>query len=77
MRRPIAAQFFKTGQTGAGAAICEDIIPSYRARLIPRDPFQTIDFDGVGALMTIGVEKGRATRPDLKIGMSTAVSDLR
>src|SRR5262249_4157053 len=37
--------------------------------LIPRDPFQSIDFDGVGALMKIGVEKGRATRKDLKIGI--------
>ncbi len=27
--------------------------------LVPRDPFQTIDFDGVGGLMKIGVEKGR------------------
>jgi pyruvate,orthophosphate dikinase len=38
-------------------------------QIIPRDPFQTIDFDGVGALMRIGVEKGRATRADLKIGI--------
>jgi pyruvate,orthophosphate dikinase len=37
--------------------------------LIPRDPFQSIDFDGVGALMKIGVEKGRVTRRDLKIGI--------
>jgi pyruvate,orthophosphate dikinase len=37
--------------------------------LIPRDPFQTIDFDGVGGLMRIGVEKGRQTRGDLKIGI--------
>jgi pyruvate,orthophosphate dikinase len=37
--------------------------------LMPRDPFQTIDFDGVGGLMKTGVEKGRATRADLKIGI--------
>jgi pyruvate,orthophosphate dikinase len=37
--------------------------------LIPRDPFQTVDFDGVGGLMRIGVEKGRQTRGDLKIGI--------
>src|SRR5438105_2772298 len=37
--------------------------------LIPRDPFQTIDFDGVGALMRIGVQNGRSTRADLKIGI--------
>jgi pyruvate,orthophosphate dikinase len=38
-------------------------------QLIPKDPFQTIDFEGVGALMKIGVEKGRGTRKDLKIGI--------
>ena len=32
-------------------------------------PFQTIDFDGVGGLMKQGVEKGRASRSDLKIGI--------
>jgi pyruvate,orthophosphate dikinase len=37
--------------------------------IVPRDPFQTIDFEGVGALMQIGVEKGRKTRPDMKIGI--------
>jgi pyruvate,orthophosphate dikinase len=36
---------------------------------VSRDPFQTIDFDGVGGLMKIGVEKGRAARADLKIGI--------
>ncbi len=37
--------------------------------IVPADPFQTIDQDGVGALMRIGVEKGRGTRPELKIGI--------
>jgi pyruvate,orthophosphate dikinase len=38
-------------------------------QIIPVDPFQTIDFDGIGGLMKIGVEKGRAARPGLKIGI--------
>jgi len=33
------------------------------------DPFQSIDPNGVAALMRIGVEKGRKTRPNLKIGI--------
>ncbi|MEV0969250.1 pyruvate, phosphate dikinase [Microtetraspora glauca] len=32
-------------------------------------PFESIDRDGVGRLMRIGVEEGRRTRPDLKIGI--------
>ncbi len=40
-----------------------------RADILPADPFATIDQDGVGALMQMAVEKGRATRPDLKIGI--------
>ncbi|MEA3239960.1 MAG: pyruvate, phosphate dikinase, partial [Pseudomonadota bacterium] len=34
-----------------------------------RDPFVTIDIDGVGALVEMGVNKGRQTRPDLKVGI--------
>jgi len=34
-----------------------------------RDPFQTIDEAGVGALIHIAVERGRASRPGLKIGI--------
>jgi pyruvate,orthophosphate dikinase len=33
------------------------------------NPFQTVDAAGVGALMEIGVKRGRATRPDLKVGI--------
>jgi pyruvate,orthophosphate dikinase len=32
-------------------------------------PFETIDIDGVGELVKIGTEKGRATRPGLKVGV--------
>ncbi len=37
--------------------------------LVPRDPFQVIDFDGVGGLMEIGVQRGRAADAKLKIGI--------
>ena len=32
-------------------------------------PFETIDVDGVGELVRIGTARGRATRPDLKVGV--------
>ena len=37
--------------------------------IVPNDPFQTVDQAGVGSLMKMGVEKGRGTRKDLKIGI--------
>ena len=37
--------------------------------IVGRDPFQTIDTEGVGGLMRMGVEKGRGTRADLKVGI--------
>jgi len=33
------------------------------------DPFQTIDFDGVGKLIEMGVKGGRSVKPKLKIGI--------
>ncbi len=38
-------------------------------RILKDDPFRTVDEDGVGGLMRMGVERGRATRADLKIGI--------
>ncbi len=37
--------------------------------LLPRNPFEVIDFDGVGELVKLGTERGRATRPGLKVGV--------
>ncbi|MFA9495088.1 MAG: pyruvate, phosphate dikinase [Candidatus Bathyarchaeota archaeon] len=37
--------------------------------LLPSNPFQVIDREGVGQLMKLCVDKGRATRPDLEIGI--------
>jgi len=34
-----------------------------------RDPFVSIDVDGVGELVKIGVERGRSVRPDIKLGI--------
>jgi len=38
-------------------------------KMLSADPFQTIDQEGVGQLITMAVQKGRATRPDLKVGI--------
>ena len=37
--------------------------------LLPHDPFQHVDTEGVGELMRMAVEKGRQTNPDLPIGI--------
>ncbi|MFN2519769.1 MAG: pyruvate, phosphate dikinase [Candidatus Limnocylindria bacterium] len=38
-------------------------------KIIADDPFQVIDREGVGAMMRMGVERGRETKPDLKVGI--------
>jgi pyruvate,orthophosphate dikinase len=40
-----------------------------KKKILPADPFVTIDRKGVGQLMKIGVEKGRETKPNLEIGI--------
>jgi len=37
--------------------------------LLPADPFETIDEQGVGELVRVAVERGRAARPDLSLGI--------
>ena len=45
-------------------------LPHYiKEGILPKDPFQAVDQEGVGQLMKWGVEKGRSTRPNLKIGI--------
>jgi pyruvate,orthophosphate dikinase len=71
------AQFFSFGtndltQTGLGMSRDDygSFITHYQETdLIPKDPFQVIDFDGIGGLMQIGVERGRSADKDLKIGI--------
>jgi pyruvate,orthophosphate dikinase len=71
------AEFFSFGtndltQTTIGLSRDDSsrFLPGYVDRgLVEYDPFQTIDIDGVGELVKIGVEKGRKTREDLKIGV--------
>jgi len=38
-------------------------------KIIPADPFQVLDREGVGAMMRMAVERGRKTKPNLKIGI--------
>jgi pyruvate,orthophosphate dikinase len=71
------AQFFSFGtndltQTGLGMSRDDygSFITHYQENdLVPKDPFQVIDFDGIGGLMQIGVERGRSADPNLKIGI--------
>ena len=45
-------------------------LPDYlETKILPKDPFATIDFDGVGELIKMGIERGRSTRPDLQVGI--------
>ncbi len=71
------AEFFSFGtndltQTTYGLSRDDtaSIIEDYRRKgIFPYDPFTTIDPVGVGELVRIGVERGRATRPSLKLGI--------
>ncbi len=41
----------------------------YDKKIYEQDPFAKLDRDGVGVLVKIAVEKGRETRPDIKLGI--------
>src|SRR6185312_765978 len=72
-----SAEFFSFGTndlTQTAFGISRDDAASflgiYTARgILPADPFVSIDREGVGALVRIGVERGRKTRKGLKVGI--------
>jgi len=72
-----SAEFFSFGtndltQTCLGMSRDDSgsFLPAYQAaEIIKTNPFASIDMTGVGQLMKIGVDKGRSTRSDLKIGI--------
>ena len=71
------AQFFSFGtndltQTTFGFSRDDvnKILPTYIAEgILKQDPFAALDRDGVGQLVKIATERGRKTRPDLKVGI--------
>jgi len=71
------AEFFSFGtndltQTTFGISRDDSgkFLPFYiENRIFKDDPFQVLDQEGVGQLVQMGTEKGRKTRPDLKVGI--------
>ncbi|MCA1658619.1 MAG: pyruvate, phosphate dikinase, partial [Verrucomicrobiaceae bacterium] len=71
------AEFFSFGtndltQTALGMSRDDSgsFLPHYaELEIVKRNPFATIDQNGVGELMRIAVEKGRRTRPNIKLGI--------
>ena len=71
------AEFFSFGTndlTQMGYGFSRDdmgsfLVPYLDKRILLKDPFQSIDTEGVGQLIKIGIDRGRKTRPGLKIGI--------
>ena len=71
------ARFFSFGtndltQTALGLSRDDagKFLPAYVEQgIFPRDPFVTLDVEGVGQLVSLAVERGRAARPDIKLGI--------
>jgi pyruvate,orthophosphate dikinase len=71
------ADFFSFGTndlTQMAYALSRDdaqkFLPEYlETGILEDDPFVSIDRDGIGQLVRIGVERGRSTRPDIKVGI--------
>ena len=50
--------------------VCHGGEPTIRSnRILPGDPFVSLDQSGVGQLVKMGIEKGRSIKPDLKVGI--------
>lgn len=72
-----AAEFFSFGtndltQTTFGISRDDaaSFLETYRKKgIIEQDPFVSLDIEGVGELVRMAAEKGRATRPDIKLGI--------
>ncbi len=72
-----SAEFFSFGtndltQTTLGISRDDaaSFLGPYTAKgILPADPFVTLDQEGVGELVAIGVQRGRARRPDIKLGI--------
>ncbi|RWQ39580.1 MAG: pyruvate, phosphate dikinase [Mesorhizobium sp.] len=72
-----AAEFFSFGtndltQTTFGISRDDaaSFLETYRQKgIIEQDPFVSLDIEGVGELVRMAAEKGRATRPDIKLGI--------
>jgi pyruvate,orthophosphate dikinase len=72
-----AAEFFSFGtndltQTTLGISRDDagNFLGSYKARgILAEDPFVTLDQEGVGELVKLAAERGKATRKDLKLGL--------
>jgi pyruvate,orthophosphate dikinase len=72
-----SAEFFSFGtndltQTTLGVSRDDaaSFLGTYTTRgILPADPFVTLDQEGVGELVQIAAERGRATRPDIKLGI--------
>ena len=71
------AEFFSFGTndlTQMGFGFSRDdiggFLPYYlEKKILPEDPFQRLDQEGIGQLVAMGVERGRSARPDLKCGI--------
>jgi pyruvate,orthophosphate dikinase len=71
------AEFFSFGtndltQTALGVSrddAARFLVPYVEMEIYAKDPFEVIDRDGVGQLMRMAVERGRKTRPGIKLGI--------